>query len=48
MRLFLIDSVLGVVRMEAEGCDCLQEFGGTVSASHPKRRPIDAGLMITW
>ena len=26
MRLFLIDSVLGVVRMEAEGCDCLQEF----------------------
>ena len=23
---FLIDSVLGVVRMEAEGCGCLQEF----------------------
>ena len=52
---FLIDSVLGVVRMETEGCDCLQSFqlchflsGGTASASHPKRRPIDVGLMITW
>ena len=37
---FLIDSVLDVVRMETEGCDCLQSFqlchflsGGTASAS---------------
>ena len=22
--------------------------GGTASASHPKRRPIDVGSMITW
>ena len=39
-------------RTVTEGCDCLQSFqlchfigGGTASASHPKRRPIDVGLI---
>ena len=49
------DFLQDVAKKETEGCDCLQSFqlchflgGGTASASHPKRRPIDVGLMITW
>ena len=48
------DSLLDVVKKETQGCDCLQSFqlcrflgGGTASASHPKRRPIDVNLLVT-
>ena len=51
---FLIDSVLDVVKMEAEGCDCLQGFrlchflGGVRVGVTPEVEADLRGLLHTW
>ena len=51
---FLIDSVLDVVRMEAEGCDCLQSFrlchflGGVRVGVTSEVEADLRGLLHTW
>ena len=51
----LIDSVLGVVRMEAEGCDCLQGFfqlchflGGVCVGVTSEVEADWSVLLLTW
>ena len=51
---FLMESVLDVVRMEAEGCDCLQGFqlchflGGVCVGVTSEVEADWRGLLLTW